>query len=85
MKNESRKALLESAERIGENCNWGCIEGYVVPESKKVEYAILQALRNVEDGAENGLYIETSRDEYLTFLYKIYDKLKNEGNKWCDN
>jgi hypothetical protein len=42
-------------------------------------------LANIEDGAHNGLYIETSRDEYLKFLYEIYSKLMNEGLKWCDN
>lgn len=83
--NYSKEDLFDLAEHIGEDCNWGFKEEYVVPESKKVEFAIWMACQNINDGAENGLYIETSRDEYLTFLYDIYGKLINEGSKWCDN
>jgi hypothetical protein len=83
--NWNKEELFESAESIGEHCNWGCIKEYEVPESKKLEFAIQMQLANIEDGAHNGLYIETSRDEYLKFLYEIYSKLMNEGLKWCDN
>ena len=91
MKNESKKleklnALRKIAQlRDKSYNNWGYIDGYKPSESERLMEDIISQCHNIADGEHNGLYIKTSRDEYLTFLYELYNKLISEGCTWCDN
>ena len=85
MTNESKENLKELALKIGKWNNWGYVEGHEPSESEKLMDAIVSQCYNIADGEHNGCYIKESREEYLEFLYDVYDKLINKGCKWCDN